>query len=223
MAFSVKTWIAILGLGWVASAAMDPELTALVERLQKKYDGIQTLTARFEQTYESVRFEKGKKAHGKLEIQKPGKMRWDYREPRGKVMVSDGETLTLFDPQDRQAIVSKKPKDGSLPASVAFLAGEGKLAKSFALSWIQKPKDGRAVLRAIPKDREANVKEIHFTVDLARDLIVATLIVDELQGASEIRFEDIELNRSIPSKRFSFTPPKGTTILNPQQGETHDR
>lgn len=197
-----------------AVGAADADLDALVDRLQKRYDAIETLTARFAQTYESVRFDKGKEASGKLEIQKPGKMRWDYQKPKGKVLASDGQTLTLYDPEDRQAIVSRKPKDKDLPASLTFLSGQGRLKKSFAFSWIEKPAQDRAVLRAVPKIAEANVKELHLTVDLTRDLIVGTLVVDEMQGASEIKFTGIELNRTIPAKRFSFTPPAGTTILN---------
>src|SRR5262245_36412727 len=80
----------------------------VLEQLQKSYESVRTIQAEFEQVYRSRRFDE-KKAKGNLTIAKPGKMRWDYDEPKGKVLVSDGKKMTLFDPEDRQAMVSEQP------------------------------------------------------------------------------------------------------------------
>ena len=215
-------WSAMLALPvalFIASnARADDLLNALVESLQKKYDSVESMSANFEQSYKSMRFEEDKKASGTLEIQKPGKMRWDYREPKGKLLVSDGETLSLYDPQDKQVVVNRQPKGQSLPAAIAFLAGKGKLKESFAMEWIAKPNEARkAVIRATPKSKEPNVREIHFTVSLeGSPTIVATSIVDELGGESQVSFRNIKINPKLSAKRFEFKAPKGVTIVEPK-------
>lgn len=201
------------------SAFADAELDTVVQNLQARYDKVKTMSAKFEQSYKSVRFDEDKKAAGLLEIAKPGKMRWDYSLPKGKLMVSDGETISLYDPQDRQVIVNKQPKDRNLPAAIAFLSGQGKLKDSFHFEWIRKPtnKDQRAVLRATPKVKEPNVKEIHFTVSVTGEpMIVGTSILDELGGASQITFKDIKMNPNLSPKRFSFKAPAGITVVEPK-------
>src|SRR6266487_3801588 len=75
----------------------------LVSQLQTAYFRITSVEASFSQTYRSKRFGE-KKASGKVVFVKPGKMRWDYDSPKGKVMVSDGSKVVLYDPEDQQAI-----------------------------------------------------------------------------------------------------------------------
>ena len=36
-------------------------------------------------------------------LKKPGRMRWDYEKPEKKLMVSDGSTLWVYEPEDEQA------------------------------------------------------------------------------------------------------------------------
>src|SRR5437867_299158 len=81
------------------------EVQEVVHQLQKSYDQIQSIEANFEQTYRSKRFDE-KVNRGKLAIIKPGKMRWDYSEPKGKVLVSNGKQILLYDPEDHQALVT---------------------------------------------------------------------------------------------------------------------
>ncbi|MCB0307996.1 MAG: outer membrane lipoprotein chaperone LolA [Bdellovibrionales bacterium] len=205
----------ILSMLLCANAWCDKALEKLVDQIQNHYDSVNTLSAKFEQTYESVRFENKQKASGQLTVKKPGKMRWDYQVPKGKVLVADGNTITLYDPKDRQAIVSKQPKDQGLPAALSFLAGKGNLKKSFNFSWIQKPKDDTAILKATPKSPEPNIKELELTVsELSHPLIVSTAVLDELKGKSQITFSKIRLNTKVSDKTFAFKVPKKATIIN---------
>lgn len=194
----------------------DAQMDALIAGLQETYDSVRTMSAKFEQTYKSPRFESDKKESGFLEIQKPGKMRWDYAIPKGKLLVSDGDTISLYDPQDRQVMVNKQPKDQNLPAAISFLSGKGKLKDSFTFEWIQKPKDGKALLRAIPKSKEPNVKEVQFHVSMEKPMtIVGTIILDELGGESHIALSKVKMNPKISEKKFSFKAPTGVTVILP--------
>ena len=43
-------------------------------------------------------------ASGKLMVQYPGKMRWVYKSPEEQIIVSDGEHLWIYRPEDNQVL-----------------------------------------------------------------------------------------------------------------------
>lgn len=208
----MRTFILIVSVLFSAEAS-DAALTELVSKLQAKYEKINSLEAKFEQTYESARFSQTQTVSGTMMVKKPGKMRWNYSKPKGKVLVSDGSTITMYDPSDRQAIVSARPKDQNLPAAIAFLSGSGDLKKSFDFSWVSKPQNDQAILKAVPKKSEPNVKELEFTVSVQNPLITGTTVIDELGGRSKISFTSIKLDKNIPDREFNYQIPKQATII----------
>ena len=59
-------------------------------------------------------------------MKKPGRMRWNYQKPDPKMYLADGDTLWLYEPEDKQAF-KQDLKASQLPAALAFLTGKGKL------------------------------------------------------------------------------------------------
>jgi outer membrane lipoprotein-sorting protein len=219
----MKYLVCIVALIFISPLAYaERALDDVVNRLQKSYESIKTIQAKFEQTYKSRRFDE-KKTKGSVAISKPGKMRWDYTEPKGRVFSSDGALITLYDPDDRQALISPQPKEGGLPVAVTFLTGKGKLRDLFSID-LAKEAQGReaeeVVLRCEPKNAEPNVREIFLTVKMGETtLVTGTRIVDALGGESEIRFSDIVVNTPLKGVEFSFKPPRGTPLVSMPTGQ----
>ncbi|MFH1262130.1 MAG: outer membrane lipoprotein carrier protein LolA [Pseudomonadota bacterium] len=191
------------------------DLDSIVERLQKSYDSTRTIEAKFDQTYRSLRFDE-KKTRGEVALSKPGKMRWDYSVPKGRIIVSNGKRITLYDPEDRQALIADQPAEGGLPVSVSFLLGRGKLKDSFKISFKKgrASKEGEVVLECVPIHPESNIIEIDLAVRTEEPVrVVGTKIIDSLGGENEIRFSDLRFNQEIASSRFEFKPPKGTPLV----------
>ena len=44
---------------------------------------------------------------GTLRLRKPGRMRWDYTDPAGKLFLSDGKNLYLYTPANNEVESSK--------------------------------------------------------------------------------------------------------------------
>jgi outer membrane lipoprotein carrier protein len=200
-------------LAGVARAESDPD--AVVNRLQKSYDSIRTIEATFDQTYRSLRFDP-KQSGGTVVISKPGKMRWDYLNPKGRVMVSDGKRFTLYDPDDRQALIADQPKEEGLPLAVSFLAGRGRLKEMFRIriETNARAAPDEVVLRCIPLRPEPNVAEVYLTVRTTDPVLVtSSRIVDSLGGENEIRFTDLRVNRPVADALFAFHPPQGTPVV----------
>ncbi len=73
-------------------APLDSNATAEVRRIQDYLNGLSTIEARFVQVTS-----KGAMARGRLWLQRPGRLRFDYDPPVPILIVSDGETLLFKD------------------------------------------------------------------------------------------------------------------------------
>lgn len=188
---------------------------ALMGRVQKYYDSTRDLHARFEQQLTSPA-RSPQKAGGDVWLKKPGKMRWDYTTPEKKLMVSDGATLWVYEPEDEQAF-KQSLKDNALPAQVSFLLGEGKLANEFDPSYTTLDGLGanEVALKMVPKTGTAAYRYLVFVVDQKSGMVTQTVIYDQAGGTNRLKFADVKQNGGVDDGKFKFAPPGGTKILTP--------
>jgi outer membrane lipoprotein carrier protein len=66
-----------------------------------------------------------------LELRKPGRMRWEYTDPKGKLVVCDGKTLWMYTPSDNRVAKTALKQTGDMEAPIAFLLGKLHFEKEF--------------------------------------------------------------------------------------------
>jgi outer membrane lipoprotein carrier protein len=98
----------VVGLGFwsvcllsSAAVAADIDVPRTLKGVEDRYNRTQTLQLSFTETYQQgarARVEKGD-----LFLRKPGRMRWQYSAPAGKLFVSDGKFIYSYTPQDNRA------------------------------------------------------------------------------------------------------------------------
>src|SRR5579871_2170858 len=82
-----------------ASAA---QLQAVVEQVQAFYDRSTSFDADFKQEYAVKQYNVRKQSHGHVVFKKPGKMYWQYDEPVGNRVVSNGSKLKVYEAANSQ-------------------------------------------------------------------------------------------------------------------------
>ena len=102
------------------AALQQPSAQQVAASLQAKYDQIRDFSADFTQQYESGVLRRKITERGKVQVKKPGKMRWDYTDPEKKLFVSDGSRIYLWVPADNQVTVSDVPKQVEATTAVLF-------------------------------------------------------------------------------------------------------
>jgi outer membrane lipoprotein carrier protein len=211
--------MALLGFASVAQAQEKQTESAatVVARVQKYYDATKDLRARFEQQLDSAS-RAPSKASGEVLLKKPGKMRWDYAKPDKKLMVSDGATLWVYDPDDEQAY-KQDLKGSALPAQVSFLLGEGKLDKEFDASMTKVDGIGadQLALKMVPKVGTTAYRYIVFVVDAKTGMVRQTIIYGQDGSTNRLSFVDVQQNKGVDDGKFRFSPPAGTHILKTPQ------
>ncbi|HEY5090716.1 MAG TPA: outer membrane lipoprotein chaperone LolA [Polyangia bacterium] len=191
------------------------DLDAVVDRVQRRYDGAADFRARFTQTLTSTAMGRKTSSSGTVMFKKPGRMRWDYQKPELATYVSDGGVLWLYEPEDRQAF-KQALKASQLPAALAFLTGKGKLAAEFDITTAGKTPYGTPgdyLLMLAPKVAEPQVKTILFVVDPHTFDVRESVITDGQGNLNDLTFADIRMGTHIAETEFHFTPPAGVRVI----------
>jgi outer membrane lipoprotein carrier protein len=148
---------------------------------------------------------------GSLLLEKPGRMRWDYSNPAGKVFVIDEKYGYSYTPGDAQAqrYPAKQLEDFRSP--LRFLLGHTRIEKELTdLTLI--PQGADYQLRGVPKGMEQRVAEVTLTV--TAEGRIDAIQWKETDGAStEFQLTKELPNPSLPADAFSFQPPAGVAVV----------
>jgi len=203
--------ITLIFAGWTLNAAASEEQDAL-DAIQKQYESVLTITARFVQKSYVKTMNQTLEARGKVQIKKPGKMKWVYNAPERQVLVSNEKILWLYIPDEGQ--VTKVPVESiySSNTPALFLAGKGKLTDSFNVVKVSKEK-GQITVVLIPKEEDNSVDRLALVADSKSYQIVGSTVYDKLGNRTEINFSDIQVNKNVPESTFRFKVPEGVELL----------
>lgn len=197
-----------------AEEALDPCTRRAVEAVQKRYESVVDLRARFEQTSRSVALGgpgSETRSAGEVVFAKPGRMRWSYREPEPSLVVSNGTWLWIYDPGAGEA--QKLPVSGGAMsgAAVQFLLGDAEIEREFRVE----PRtcgDEQAVLTLWPRE-PATYEKLGIRVDPRSGDLLATELVDLLGNVTNVAFKGVETNVGADAGLFTFDPPEGVELI----------
>jgi outer membrane lipoprotein carrier protein len=199
--------LALLGLLLVAPTASAAE--SAEARVDRYLAGLATLRAEFTQQVLDPQGQVRERADGTLTLQKPGRFRWDYREPAGQLLVSDGKTLWLYDEELEQVTV--RPVSDSLSTTPAMLlAGQGRVRDSFSVEDLGTAA-GIELVRLVPLRGDTDFRSVR--LGLRGGELARMELVDRLGQTTVIDFTRIERNPALPPGFFTFEPPAGVDVV----------
>lgn len=196
------------------SAAPD-SLDSFVDSVQKQYERNRTLTGNFTQIAYLKQHNRQNISKGKVYLKKPGRMRWEYKEPEEQVVVSDGKTLWFYLPLGGQATKSNLGEAIVPDSPYNFLMGKGKIKQLFEISAVT-PEWGDAKLRylsLVPKRGEANMAKIIIGVDRKTFQVEETNIIDYFGNSTRVIMSEVDRGGDIPNTMFNFVPPKDVEVI----------
>jgi outer membrane lipoprotein carrier protein len=191
---------------------------AVVAKVQAFYDKTTSFQSEFKQDFFVKAHSVRKASAGKVTFAKPGKMDWDYSNPAGNRVVSDGVVLKVYEAQNKQMFEQNVDKS-QYPAALSFLVGgQGSLTSNFNFEMFAGADmsfpDGD-VLVGTPKQATPAFTKVLFYVDSATSQVRRVLIVDGQGNRNRFDFENPKVNVAVPANQFSFTPPAGTQVIKP--------
>jgi outer membrane lipoprotein carrier protein len=200
MRFIVTLLFAVL-----TSAAQADE----VQTLKNFFQNTTSMRAKFQQTVVDNLGRKVQEVTGTMQLQRPGKFRWDYDKPYVQLIVGDGKKVWLYDPDLNQVTVRSLDKVlGSSPA--ALLAGSKDIDKTFDLRNVGQQGDLNWV-EAVPKEKESGFDKV--VLGFKGNMLHEMEMRDSFGQITVIEFSAQEANPKLNDKNFRFTPPAGADVL----------
>ena len=129
----------------------------LAQRVDKHYNGLHSLRTAFTESFHGMGIDR--EESGILLLRKPGKMRWSYSHPAGKVFVLDGKYAWFYSPGDAQVERLSAGQLDDLRSPLRFLLGHTQLQKELEGLTVSSGPDGLQ-LSGVPKGMEKRVEKI---------------------------------------------------------------
>ena len=182
---------------------------SILHLVDDHYNRLTSLTAHYQEHFTGIGMDRSEE--GTLLLKKPGRMRWSYAEPAGKVFVLDGKFAWFYTPGDAQAqrIPAKQLDD--LRSPLRFLLGHTQLSKELDNITVT-PAPAGFTIAGVPKGLAQRVKLLTLTVTSTG--AIQQMRLEELDGAvTAFTFTDMHENVPVKDSDFTFTPPPGVTTV----------
>ncbi len=193
----------------VSAWAAEPDLKSLLKTVENRYNRAQTLEVTFHEAYTGPGRPRQTES-GTLRLRKPGRMRWDYTSPAGKLFLSDGKNLWLYTPANHRVEKMSLKETENLRAPLAFLLGKLNFQKEFQN--IQSEADpGGIKITAEPKSNNLPYTQVVFVVG-PDNQFRRVQVTGYDHSILEFTFEAEKLDVNLDAKLFRFEMPPGAEL-----------
>lgn len=184
----------------------------LIRRIEARYGRMRGLAAEFEQTY-SAPGVRERRERGRLVLERPRRMRWEYDPKPGKLFIVNGRDVWLYIPADREATHADVNNVSDSRFPFLFLLGQMNLRREFSSITIigDGAQPSTKLLRLVPRNGSTGLREILLEVS-ADGRIGRVKMVDESGAVSDVALTNVRENFIAPADAFEFQPPPGVTV-----------
>jgi outer membrane lipoprotein carrier protein len=208
--FGAALVLPALGIAALADAQTAVNPLAIAQRVDHHYNNLHSLEVHFVQNYEGM----GMHRHeaGVLLLKKPGKMRWTYTQPDGKLFILDGHDGYFYSPGESEAQKVPEKQLDDLRSPLQFLLGHTELEKELKNLTVTPAGNGLYTLAGVPKGLEQRVASLKVTV--TADGTIRAMTIEETDGVTNtFDFSGEADNVPAPNSAFVFAPPPGVHVV----------
>jgi len=213
-----------------------PELKVVLDGLDAANSKVESVKANIVYRRDIQLLEESQTSDGSLVFKKPDLVHLRLGKPRNEEVCSDGKHWWVVSHNDKQVELYDAAGLESAATEASFLTfgyGESsaKLLEKYEITLTsqkeQAPPPGNDPgapiicyrLKFVPRDKEAPARFATIEVEVASDLWLPRVIaLHESDGEIVHTFQmrDIELNPDLTAETFTYEPPRGYTVLQPE-------
>jgi len=206
----------LLALALLAASEPSAEQATLAA-VQKRYDAVRDLRARFVQTSSNSGFQET--AKGTVLVQRPGRIRWTYDPPDGRVLVLDGSAIRSYSPEEKQLQIAPLKEGVVSPTALSFLMGDGKLADEFEGRIVPADKAAGSSglgIELVPRSGDPSFESLVLWVDPSSHELRESVVVDLFGNRTRLELSDAVYNAGLAPDAFRLEPsdlPETTDVI----------
>jgi outer membrane lipoprotein carrier protein len=182
---------------------------AELEQLRGYLAAMQDLRAEFSQEVIAPDEEIIEYASGSVVLSKPGRFRWNYREPYERVIVADGERVWFYE-ADLEQVTIRRMATGLGDTPAALLTGDEAALEYFKLldTWTA---DGFEWLQLAPISPEADFSTVD--IGFVEGELQRIEFVDRLGQRTRLTLSGIDRSPQLADSEFRFEIPAGVDVI----------
>ncbi len=145
---------------------------------------------------------------GTMQVKRPGQFRWETTSPMQQLIVTNGQTVWIYDPDLEQATRQQMDSQvGNTPA--LLLSGQpDQIKKAFRVT---QPNRSVANFVLYPRSKDSSFESL--TIRFQGDVPSQMVLQDSLGQKTDIQFSNVKLNPRLNDQLFVFKPPAGTDVI----------
>lgn len=197
-------------LALAASLASGNALAAAREAFDNFARGLKTLDGGFVQEVYDNKGGLKESSAGKVSMAAPNLFRWQYIRPYQQLIVADGRTVWIYEPDLQQ--VSRRAQGAEEEGSpLAALVDPARLERDFTVAE-EGIRDELEWLRLTPKN-PSNASFETARVGFNQRGLARVEIIDALGQRTVMSFGTWRRNARLPAATFRFAPPQGVDVI----------
>ena len=205
MRFTSMLLLPILAFSSLSAHADAQDVTRLSQLLEKS----KTITANFSQLTLDGSGTQLQETKGEMSVQRPGLFYWHTEAPQEQTMISDGQKVTLWDPDLEQATIKKLDQRLTQTPALLLSGDVSKISESFDIS----SKQAGEVMEFILKPKTKDTLFDSLNLSFRNGMINNMRLVDSVGQRTDILFSGVKANEPIPASKFKFDIPKGADVI----------
>jgi outer membrane lipoprotein carrier protein len=205
--------IALLAVALSAqTAAVTPEQA--MANLEKALKAVTTLLADFEQLHYSMSVSEPLREKGQLFLEKPDRLRWQYKTPQEKVFLYQKGVVEMYLPEEKQLTRSPVAEEALRSDIFGILLGLMSFRDAYTVESNPFPTDATRVrqVRLTPLE-EGEYSHILIEIDERTWLLRRAIFLEWAGNKREFTFSRLKTNAALPLRTFELKVPPGTEVI----------
>jgi outer membrane lipoprotein carrier protein len=206
----------LLFIALLASPALSLDGPEVIGRVQKQFDKLKTLSARFEKRHFWKLVDQTQSVKGELHVEKPNRFRL---ESEIRTVVTDGETAWSYDPQNEQVLMNDYVAvegDRSYEKLLFDLVLLGGYEERFTPTYVgeEKVQDKRThVVDLRATEQDAYIETVRLWID-RKEWLVRQIEYQNINGdVTTYELDHLKKNKKLKEGLFQFTAPPGVEVV----------
>ena len=179
------------------------------DSLENHLQGYKNLSGQFTQIISSENSSHSQSSTGEFWIKKPNQFRWHYSTPYIQQIISNGESLWVYD-EDLEQVSIKDASQSINSSPLAIILGSAKLDKLFNITQLG-DNDDLQWLSLTPIEESSGFEFIN--IGFKNGLLTRMVLQDNFGQTTRLLFTDVSVQMPIANDKFEFIVPEGADVF----------
>ncbi len=181
-----------------------------VSRLVAQLSEIRTMSGSFVQYTVDQKGSRIQESKGEFMAQRPGMFYWHTREPLEQSIYTDGQMVTVYDPDLEQATIQKLGAQIQSTPAILFSGNIEEVGEIFDVE-VREFDEFVTQYLLLPRTQDSLFERLR--VRFEGKQLVEMRLSDSLGQESTVRFVQTQINSTLPTDAFTPKFPDGTDII----------